>query len=280
MWHKYDTYIHFKCNDKKCNHSFKLPVWIPKVIQNQAKPMDSINTFKGFRFSPKIILAVLSIYFSSSSSTRQIKKILKRLFSIKISHVTIHKWTKKFSDHLRLISTKLLLSGDFHSDEWHADETVVKISGIKHYLWVLLDSETRCVIAYYLSPYRSSTSAAQLFQQALLITTSVPKTIITDRLDSYNVPIDVCFPTVRHYPYKGFKDYLNNNFIESFNKTFKAWYKTKKSFKNFCSAQQLITVFMFHYNFLHTHTSLNNLSPANVAGIIYTDKSAENWFLI
>lgn len=214
MWHKYDTYIHFKCNDKKCNHSFKLPVWIPEVIQNQAKPMDSINTLKGFRFSPKIILAVLSIYFSSSLSTRQIKKILKRLFSIKISHVTIHKWTKRFSDHLRLISTKLLLSGDFHSDEWHADETMVKISGIKH------------------------------------------------------------------YPYKGFTDYLNNNLIESFKKTFKAWYKTKKSFKNFCSAQQLITVFMFHYNFLHTHTSLNNLSPANVAGIVYTDKSAENWFLI
>lgn len=242
--------------------------------------MNSINTFKRFRFSPKIILAVLSIYFSSSSSTRQIKKILNILFSVKISHVTIHKWTKRFSDHLRLISAKLLSSGDFNSDEWHADETVVKISGVKHYLWVLLDSETRCVITYYLSPYRNSTSAAQLFQQALLITTSAPGTIITDRLDSYNVPIAVCYPAVRHYPYKSFKDYLNNNFIESFNKTFKAWYKTKKSFKNFCSAEQLITVFMFHYNFLHTHTSLNNLSPANVAGIVYTDKSDDNWFLI
>ena len=174
----------------------------------------------------------------------------------------------------------MLSNADFNSDEWHADETVVKISGVKHFLWILLDSETRCVITYFLSPYRSSSSAARLFQQALLTTESVPKTIVTDRLDSYNVPIAVCYPTVKHYPYKGFKDFLNNNFIESFNKTFKAWYKTKKSFKNFRSAELLITAFIFHYNFLHTHSSLNNLSPANVAGIIYSDKSAENWFLI
>lgn len=158
------------------------------------------NVFKGFRFPPKVIIYVLSLYFSSSSSTRQIQKILKALFSIKVSHVTIHKWTKKCSSLFSFISTQMLSKADFNSDEWHADETIVKIAGIKHYLWVLLDSETRCVITYYLSSYRSSMATRQLFQQALFTTKSIPKTIITDRLDSYNVPIAVCYPTTKHYP--------------------------------------------------------------------------------
>ena len=73
--------------------------------------------------------------------------------------------------------------------------------------------------------------------------------------------------------------YLNNNFIESFNKTFKAWYKTKKGFKNFESAVALITTFIYYYNFLHEHSSLNNLTPAMVAGLNYSTKDIKNWML-
>lgn len=94
------------------------------------------NVFKGFRFPTKVIISVLSLYFSSSYSTRQIQKILKTLFSIKVSHVTIHKWTKKFSSLFSFISSQMLSKADFNSDEWHANETIVKISGVKHYLWV------------------------------------------------------------------------------------------------------------------------------------------------
>lgn len=33
-----------------------------------------------------------------------------------------------------------------NSDEWHADETIVKMAGVKHYVWFVIDSETRFVI--------------------------------------------------------------------------------------------------------------------------------------
>lgn len=238
------------------------------------------DIFKRFRFSPKIILSVLTLYFASSSSLRAIQKILFSLLSIKVSHVTIHKWTKHFAILLEQISGVLLSLADLKSDEWHADETIVKISGIKHYLWVLLDSETRVIISFFLSPYRDSNSAFQLCQRALFSTSDAPDIIVTDRLDSYNMPISVCYPSTKHYPYKGFKDYLNNNFIESFNNTFKSWYKVKKGFKSFKSANALITTFIFYYNFIHHHSSLNNLSPALVAGVKYSNQDALNWFLI
>ena len=53
--------------------------------------------------------------------------------SINVSHVTISKWIKKFDKYFKSISDELtndLYLGD--SDEWHADETVVKINGKKH----------------------------------------------------------------------------------------------------------------------------------------------------
>ena len=34
---------------------------------------------------------------------------------------------------------------NFDSDEWHADETVVKILGKKYYIWFIIDSESRFV---------------------------------------------------------------------------------------------------------------------------------------
>lgn len=277
-WHKYDTYIHFKCNDKKCNYSFKVPIWLPSRLKTVSS-LPNENTFQGFRFPPSIILLVLSLYFDSSISTRAIKRFLMRVFCISVSHVTISKWTKRFCSLLKQISSFFLSCANLKSDEWHADETIVKINGVKHFLWVLLDSETRVVISFFLSPYRDSTAASALSARALLVTNDYPNTIITDRLDSYNYPLSVSFPNSMHYPYHGFLDYLNNNFIVSFNKTFKAWYKTKKGFKTFLSANDLITTFIFHYNFLHQHSSLNDLSPAAVAGVSFHKRLSRNWFL-
>ena len=52
---------------------------------------------------------------------------------------------------------------DFNSDEWHADETVVKILGKKYYIWFIIDSETRFVLGFHLSPHRDSPQAFSLF---------------------------------------------------------------------------------------------------------------------
>ena len=58
----------------------------------------------------------------------------------------------------------LLQKTNFDSDEWHADETYIKINGIKHYLWILLDSETRVVIAFHLSAAKDSYSSCIIWK--------------------------------------------------------------------------------------------------------------------
>lgn len=72
---------------------------------------------------------------------------------------------------------------------------------------------------------------------------------------------------------------ITNNLIKSFNKTSKAWYKAKKGFNSFEKANNLISLFFFHYNFITPHGSLNGFSPAEVAGINIDDLNKKFWFV-
>ena len=51
------------------------------------------------------------------------------------------------------------------SDEWHADETVVKINAQKYYLWICIDSETRFITSWNLNKSREAECAFSLFKQ-------------------------------------------------------------------------------------------------------------------
>lgn len=255
-WHRYDTYIHFKCGSKKCNHSFKR-----------------------FRTPPHIIYQALFLYFDGNLSTRAISRFLKASINFSVSHVAVHYWTKAFAPWFHAVSTAFMASLNLASDEWHADETFIKIKGVTYYLWILLDSETRFVISFILSDKRDGTSAYRLFQRAVSLTRASPKVIITDHLAAYEQAIATFYPNAEHYCYKDFTDDKSNNTIEAFNKTFKGWYRTKKGFKAFTSSLGLITTYMFHYNFLRQHSSLNQLPPAIVAGANYSDMRQRQWLL-
>ncbi|WP_051130925.1 DDE-type integrase/transposase/recombinase [Fusobacterium ulcerans] len=96
---------------------------------------------------------MLFIYnFEASSPTRSIA-------SIKISHVAIYKWVKGFDSIFKEIVSKYTPKNLGSSDEWHVDETVIKIAGKRYYIWTLIDSETRYVLDWYLTTSREAASA-------------------------------------------------------------------------------------------------------------------------
>jgi len=96
-----------------------------------------------------------------------------------------------------------------------------------------------------------------------------PSSIVSDRYSAYNVPTKCFFPEVKHIRVASFKDDISNNMIESFNNRFKAWYKTKRGFRSFESANSTISVFVFFFNFVRSHMGLTNFTPAQVAGCVY-----------
>ena len=149
---------------------------------------------------------------------------------------------------------------------------------MKHYIWFVIDSETRFVIGFHLSPHRDSPQAVSVLNEASKHGT--PSAIVSDRYSAYKVPIKSVFDGVKHIRVASFKDDISNNLIECFNKQFKAWYKTKQGFSSFESANNLISMFVFFFNFVRPHSALNGLTPAQVAGLNLSNKRKREFPLV
>ena len=123
------------------------------------------------------------MFYIGGTSFRKIALMLKILYNIKVSHVTVSDWFKKFAPIFHSKMLTLMPVMNFDSDEWHSDETVVKISGEKYYIWFIIDSETRFVLGFHLSPHSDSPQAFSLFDSVKQY--GKPNAIVTDRYSAY-----------------------------------------------------------------------------------------------
>lgn len=277
LHHDHANYSNYRCCDKRCNHSFF--VWKNTAIT--APSMSSLfgkHNFKRMRYPVQLVITALSMFYLGKNSFRNISLILRTAFNVKVSHVTISNWCTRFAplfDDMRIQLMPLL---NLDSDEWHADETVVKIAGVKHYLWFVVDSETRFIVGFHLSPRRNSPQAVSVLSEAS--THGRPDAIVSDRYSAYKVPVKSILPDAIHIRVQSFEDDISNNLIECFNKQFKAWYKTKQGFSSFASANNLISMFVFFFNFIRPHSGLNGLTPAQVAGLNLSKKQKQRYLLV
>jgi transposase-like protein len=276
--HKY--YVRLRCCDKKCNHVFS-------YVTNSAIPDPSSAflhgkpDFSGMRFPLHVILLALNLFYSCNVSTRKISAFLLSSLAVRVSHVSVSRWIKLFAPAFSQLASDLSRSIRLSdSDEWHCDETVVKIKGKKFYIWFLLDSETRFVIDFHLSPFRDSQQALSLLANARKNFGSPSTSLVSDRFMAYTFTVKNLFPHIRHIRVESFDADISNNLIEAFHGQFKAWYKPRRGFFSFDSANSLISVFVFFYNFIRPHSGLNGLSPAQVAGLDYSEQTRNSWFLI
>ena len=147
--HDRTHYIHYTCTDKKCRHS----VFVPKPTAISAPSMSKLfgkTDFKRMRYPVHVILMALTMFYLGKNSFRNIALILRTVMNVQVSHTTISNWCTHFAPMFQNIAIQLIPALNFNSDEWHADETVVKIQGVKYYLWLILDSETRFVLGFHL----------------------------------------------------------------------------------------------------------------------------------
>ena len=87
------------------------------------------HNFKRMRYPIQIIITALSMFYPGKNSFRNISLILKTAFNIKVSHTAVSNWCVKFAPMFDDMRIQLVFLLDLNSNEWHADETVVKISG-------------------------------------------------------------------------------------------------------------------------------------------------------
>jgi len=118
--------------------------------------------FKGFCYSPHIIMVCLYMKFRFSLSYRDIEELCQ-LRGLTIDHATLQRWVMKFAS---------FLDGRFRSRKnaanvsWRMDETYIKVKGQWTYLYRAVD-KYGATIDFLLRNKRDKQAAKSFFKKAI-----------------------------------------------------------------------------------------------------------------
>jgi transposase-like protein len=215
------------------------------------------------------VATALHDYYDGGSSVRAIGRHILEETGTMPSTATIYEWIQKYTQYLT-DSIK-----DYQpkvGDTWIADETVLNVGGQKIWLWDIIDSKTRYLLASRISTSRTTQDAQILMDRAIKVAGKHPKVVITDKLSSY---LDINYgENAEHRQGSPFSTEDSTSLIERWHGTVKARTKVMRGLKNIETAHDFVAGFLAYYNYLRPHESLNNKTPAESAGIRYPYK---NW---
>jgi transposase-like protein len=234
--------------------------------------------FEKMRTQTLAILSALDLYFRNVS-LREIAQHLKSTFGVDVTYGTVYNWIRKY---VELVYDYTRGLKGITMGRWLADETLIRVRGRHAVMWSLLDSETRCLIAWHISRKRSEEEAATLFRKGKMSTRNLPTDIVTDGLPSYCGAIEAEFSgtngmhgseQVLHVlgPLVG---KINNNKVERFQGSVKSRLKAMGHLNSLKGARNFAKGYHIHYNFIREHKALNGRTPAEVAGI---SEEKQNW---
>ena len=196
-------------------------------------------SYAGHRFPAEIISHAVWLYFRFPLSLRMVEEMLAAR-SIVVSHETVRQWALKFGQAFaNQIQRRLPCVGD----KWHLDEVVIKIAGVKHWLWRAVD-QTGMVLDVLVQSRRDKQAAKRLLRKLLKKQMRPPRVMITDKLASYGAAKREIMPRVEHRQHKG----LNNRAENSHQPT----RRRERQMKRFKSSRQA-------QRFLSAHDQINNL---------------------
>ena len=182
------------------------------------------------------------------------------------SKATIYEWVRDYtSKALKQMKDHPAKTGG----HWVADEMAVKIDAYEKpvWLWNVMDSETRYILASHITPRRDAQAARVVLRKALAAADKPPKTITTDKLKSYIKPIRELMPEAKHMQSQGMGADINNNMSERLQGTFRDRIKTLRSMNKRKTAQHYLDGWVLNYNHFKGHHSLHNKRPAQRAKV-------------
>jgi len=215
------------------------------------------------------VTSALNMYYEGMS-IKAIRRNLKQEHGNMPSTATIYEWIQKYTqyaiDSIKGYEPKKI------GENWIADETMIEIDGRNVWLFDIIDADTRFLLATRLTRSRTTQDAQMLIDRAIKTAGKEPKVVITDKLASY---LDVRYGKDAEHRQSGIaRADDSTQLIERFHETLKQRTKTMRGLKNIESAVDFINGWLVHYNYLRPHTSLDDKTPAEVAGV---DFPYNNW---
>ena len=243
------------------------------------------SSLKFNKFDSHTMSLCLTFHVNLGLSLRKTKQALNDLYCIDISHQSIANYCKSaamcikpFVDHY-----------DYGTGNvFTADETYIKIRGVKAYIWFIMDAAKRSIIGYQVSDNRGVGPCILAMRMAFRNLKELPShfKFIADGYSAYPLAAQQFFYELKD-PFKfnitqviGLtnNDAVSKEFrpykqmIERLNRTYKASYRPTNGFDNIDGANYDLALWVAYYNFLRPHKHTNN----KVLNDVELLRSAEN----
>lgn len=224
------------------------------------------SSLKFTKHNSHIMSLCLTLHVNLQLSLRKTAQALDDLYGIKISHQQVANYArtaalviKPFVDHYEYPKSSTFI----------ADETYIKVRGIKGYIWFIMDAISRSILGYQVSDNRSVGPCILAMRMAFRHLKKLPEKFrfIADGYSAYPLAAQQFFleygdafkfditqvigltnddaVTKEFRPFK--------QVVERLNRTFKASYRVSCGYDNYDGANYNVALWVAYYNFLRPH---------------------------
>lgn len=292
-------FIVHKCVNEKCSYykqnSNKLPKDLPQKERHKYKlhyiyreftvdffSMDLsqlpkwATNFKYRKQNAYIMGLCLTYHVNLGISLRKTAEALKEIHNVNISHTMVANYARTAAAVIK----PFVDSYEYKiSDTMVADETYIKVKGIKGYVWFIMDAISRSILGYQVSDNRGVGPCILAMRMAFRNLKKLPENFrfIADGYSAYPLAAQQ-FALLEEDPLKfditqviGLTndDAVTKEFrpfkqlIERLNRTFKASYRVTCGYANDDGAYYGVSLWVAYYNFLRPHKIHNWQRPLN-----------------
>lgn len=223
--------------------------------------------FAGRHILPEAILLSLVI-FSMGISPGGTTLVLDQQTGLKVHRTTVQRWADRY---VRLVEWYAGGLRPSTGGVWSCDEKFARVKGADHWAFTVMDSASRFVLFWDVSPRKLTYDAVSLFSRARDGAGRIPRIFKTDGLHPFRPAFTKVFwrsrgPGPIHFRESHIRNRrCTNNGHEWFNGTLGELLDGARGLQRIDST--LVAASLLHYNFVRPHLGLGGITPAAAAGI-------------
>lgn len=251
------------------------------------------SSFRFSKYDQNVLGLCLSYKINLGLSLRKTAQALNDIHGIKISHQQVANYLKTAAICVRPFVDNYNYEV---GDTFTADETYIKIRGVKGYIWFIMDAARRSIIGYQVSDNRGVGPCILAMRMAFKHLKELPETFkfIADGYSAYLLAAQQFFIQTKGKisfditqvigltnddevsgEFRPFKQ-----MIERLNRTYKSSYRPTNGFDNIDGANYDLALWVAYYNFLRPHQYNNYKVLNDVEELRSADNMPGKWQLL
>lgn len=248
------------------------------------------SSLKFSKFDKNVMGLCLTYKVNLGLSLRKTAEALKEIHGIHISHQQVANYCKTAAICIKPFTDNYNYGV---GKAFTADETYIKIRGVKGYVWFIMDAAKRAIIGYQISDNRGVGSCILAMRMAFRHLKELPKDFrfIADGYSAY--------PLAAQQFYRESEGKINfditqvigltnddavstefrplKQMIERLNRTYKQSYRPTNCFSNIDGANYDLALWVTYYNFLRPHKEFKYKPPVQDSGLAMAGNMPGKW---